>query len=102
MEKVKEDYGPFLFTPLNFGSMERKSGLTKDNKLSKILNIFISLKLGSYFIINVVYILSTGYLWVAEEECEVKVELTNPLPFELEVSNMVRHITINYLIYNSY
>lgn len=62
MEKVKEDYGPFLFTPLNFGSMERKSGSTKDSKLS--------------------------YLWVAEEECEVKVELTNPLPFELEVSNM--------------
>lgn len=31
----------------------------------------------------------SDYLWVAEEECEVKIELTNPLPFELEVSNMV-------------
>ncbi|KAK9505487.1 hypothetical protein O3M35_009531 [Rhynocoris fuscipes] len=61
LEKVKEDYGPFLFTPLNFGSMERKTS-NKDYKLN--------------------------YLWVAEEECEVKLELTNPLPFELEVSNM--------------
>ncbi|XP_073992373.1 trafficking protein particle complex subunit brun isoform X2 [Rhodnius prolixus] len=61
LEKIKEDYGPFLFTPLNFGSMERKTS-NKDYKLN--------------------------YLWVAEEECEVKIELTNPLPFELEVSNM--------------
>ncbi|KAL1123080.1 hypothetical protein AAG570_002168 [Ranatra chinensis] len=62
MEKAKEDYGPFLFSPLNFGSMERKVG-KKENR--------------------------QNFIWVAEEQCEVKMELTNPLPFELEVSNMV-------------
>lgn len=64
LEKIKEDYGPFLFTPLNFGSLERKTSSTKE-KIAKL-----------------------NYLWVAEEECEVKLELTNPLNFELEVSNM--------------
>ena len=39
MEKTKEDYGPFLFSPLNFGSMERKTG-KKENILSKLSFIF--------------------------------------------------------------
>ncbi|KAF6213902.1 hypothetical protein GE061_011627 [Apolygus lucorum] len=60
LDKIKEDYGPFLFTPFKFGSLERNT--TSKDKLN--------------------------YLWVAEEECEVKIELTNPLQFELEVSNM--------------
>lgn len=59
LEKTKEDFGPFLFTPLHFGSMERKKA---SNKLE--------------------------YLWVADEKCEVVIELSNPFPFELEVSNM--------------
>jgi len=25
IERVKEDHGPFLFTPINFGSLERKN-----------------------------------------------------------------------------
>ncbi|KAG8296970.1 hypothetical protein J6590_045812 [Homalodisca vitripennis] len=61
LEKTKENFGPFLFTPINFGSLERKS-----NKASNKID----------------------YLWVAEELCEVKLELSNPFPFELEVSNM--------------
>lgn len=58
--KTKEDFGPFLFTPFNFGSLERKTKLP--NKLD--------------------------YLWVAEEVGEVTLELSNPLSLELEVSNM--------------
>ncbi|XP_039275687.1 protein brunelleschi isoform X4 [Nilaparvata lugens] len=58
--KTKEDFGPFLFTPFNFGSLERKTKLP--NKLD--------------------------YLWVAEEMGEVTLQLTNPLSLELEVSNM--------------
>lgn len=25
IERIKEDHGPFLFTPINFGSLERKN-----------------------------------------------------------------------------
>lgn len=32
LEKTKEDYGPFVFTPIKIGSLERKAA--KDNKLS--------------------------------------------------------------------
>lgn len=37
---------------------------------------------------------SLDYLWVADELCEVKLEISNPFPFELEVSNMVRVVCI--------
>lgn len=59
--KVKEDYGPFLFTPLKFGSIEKHN--IKSNKMS--------------------------YVWVINEPCEVILELSNPLNFELEVTNIV-------------
>lgn len=36
LEKSKENFGPFIFTPINFGSMERKSNTTS-NKLGKLL-----------------------------------------------------------------
>ncbi|XP_066993209.1 protein brunelleschi [Anabrus simplex] len=61
IEKLKEDSGPFLFTPLNFGSLERKN-MTASSKMD--------------------------YLWVVGDTCEVAMELHNPLPFELNVSNM--------------
>ncbi|XP_076241389.1 trafficking protein particle complex subunit brun isoform X1 [Calliopsis andreniformis] len=60
IERVKEDHGPFLFTPINFGSLERKN-ISK----SKV-----------------------DYLWVEGDICEVSMQLINPLPFELHVSNM--------------
>lgn len=60
IERVKEDHGPFLFTPINFGSLERKN-ISK----SKV-----------------------DYLWVEGDICEVSMQLVNPLPFELHVSNM--------------
>ncbi|XP_063989770.1 protein brunelleschi [Diachasmimorpha longicaudata] len=60
IERVKEDHGPFLFTPINFGSLERR---TKSK--SKV-----------------------DYLWVEGDVCEVSLQLVNPLPFELNVSNM--------------
>ncbi|XP_011499919.1 PREDICTED: protein brunelleschi isoform X2 [Ceratosolen solmsi marchali] len=60
IERVKEDHGPFLFTPINFGSLERKT--TAKGKVD--------------------------YLWVDGDICEVSMQLVNPLPFELHVSNM--------------
>ncbi|XP_014228052.1 protein brunelleschi [Trichogramma pretiosum] len=60
IERVKEDHGPFLFTPINFGSLDRKT-ISK----SKV-----------------------DYLWVDGDICEVTMQLVNPLPFELHVSNM--------------
>ncbi|KAL6435603.1 hypothetical protein ACFW04_005506 [Cataglyphis niger] len=60
IERVKEDHGPFLFTPINFGSLERKN--TSKSKVD--------------------------YLWVEGDVCEVSMQLINPLPFELHVSNM--------------
>lgn len=59
--KVKEDFGPFLFTPLKFGSIEKNN--VKSNKME--------------------------YVWVINEPCEVVLELSNPLNFELEVTNIV-------------
>ena len=60
IERIKEDHGPFLFTPINFGSLERKI-----NSKSKV-----------------------DYLWVDGDICEVSLQLVNPLPFELPVLNM--------------
>uniref|UniRef100_A0A0C9R0S0 Bru_0 protein n=1 Tax=Fopius arisanus TaxID=64838 RepID=A0A0C9R0S0_9HYME len=60
IERIKEDHGPFLFTPINFGSLERRN-----KSKSKV-----------------------DYLWVEDDVCEVSLQLVNPLPFELSVSNM--------------
>lgn len=66
--KVKEDFGPFLFTPLKFGTMEKNN--SKSNKME--------------------------YVWVINEPCEVILELSNPLNFELEVTNIVSILIIIY------
>lgn len=39
--------------------------------------------------ILMIFFVILDYLWVADEMCEVTLELSNPFPFELEVSNMV-------------
>ncbi|KAL0871281.1 hypothetical protein ABMA27_005032 [Loxostege sticticalis] len=59
--KCKTQTGPFIFTPIHFGSLERKT--KKDEGRME-------------------------YLWVEDDICEVQMKLTNPLPFELKVSNM--------------
>ncbi|XP_022123809.2 protein brunelleschi [Pieris rapae] len=58
--KSKPQQGPFIFTPIHFGSLERTK---KDEGKME-------------------------YLWVEDDICEVQMKLTNPLPFELKVSNM--------------
>ncbi|CAG9788774.1 unnamed protein product [Diatraea saccharalis] len=58
---AKPNQGPFIFTPIHFGSLERKAN--KDEGKME-------------------------YLWVEDDICEVQMKLTNPLPFELKVSNM--------------
>ncbi|KAK0077256.1 hypothetical protein PV325_004208 [Microctonus aethiopoides] len=62
IKRIKEDHGPFLFTPINFGSLERKNTHTLKNKVD--------------------------YLWVEGDICEVSLQLINPLNFELNVSNI--------------
>ncbi|XP_050306114.1 protein brunelleschi [Anthonomus grandis grandis] len=62
IKKEKEDTGPFLFTPIHFGSLDRKTRDKADPKME--------------------------FLWVENEVCEVSLKLVNPLPFELKVSNM--------------
>lgn len=37
------------------------------------------------------------YVWVINEPCEVILELSNPLNFELEVTNIVSVLFTNYL-----
>ncbi|XP_049774968.1 protein brunelleschi [Schistocerca cancellata] len=61
IEKLKEDSGPFLFTPIHFGSLDRKS-TSSSSKMD--------------------------YLWVVGDTCEVHMEFYNLLPMELMVSNM--------------
>lgn len=58
---VKQDNGPFLFTPIHFGSLERNS-LEPKTKME--------------------------FLWVEGDLCNVSLKLLNPLPFELKVSDM--------------
>lgn len=71
IELIKEDHGPFLFTPINFGSLERK--ITSKSKMD--------------------------YLWVEGDICEVLMQLVNPLPFELHVSNM--RLLTNGIVFES-
>uniref|UniRef100_A0A182SDB6 Uncharacterized protein n=1 Tax=Anopheles maculatus TaxID=74869 RepID=A0A182SDB6_9DIPT len=59
---TKVDSGPFLFTPIHFSSLDRR-GVEKDD--SKI-----------------------AFNWVQHDVCEVSVSLMNPLPFELQVTDM--------------
>ncbi|XP_018334201.1 protein brunelleschi [Agrilus planipennis] len=61
IQVLKQDSGPFLFTPINFGSLERKSA-----KVQSKMDFF----------------------WIENDLCEVTLKLVNPLPFELKVSNM--------------
>ncbi|KAB0793804.1 hypothetical protein PPYR_13424 [Photinus pyralis] len=61
IETFKQDIGPFLFTPIKFGTLER----TSNKPQSKM-----------------------DFLWVENDVCEVTLKLVNPLPFELKVSNM--------------
>lgn len=63
IESVKQDTGPFLFTPIHFGggSLDRKQ--TNKCKLD--------------------------FLWVENELCEVVLKLINPLPFELKINSML-------------
>ncbi|XP_019758091.2 protein brunelleschi [Dendroctonus ponderosae] len=61
IEQEKEDMGPFLFTPIHFGSLDRNKN-KGDPKMD--------------------------FLWVENEACEISVKLLNPLPFELKVSDM--------------
>lgn len=39
------------------------------------------------------------YVWVINEPCEVILELSNPLNFELEVTNIVSVFFTNYYYY---
>lgn len=61
LQKIKEDIGPFLYTPISFGSLDRKSTRSQGKM---------------------------DYVWVEGDVCEVLLDLSNPLPFELKVSNM--------------
>ncbi|XP_055539117.1 protein brunelleschi [Wyeomyia smithii] len=58
---AKVDQGPFLFTPIHFSSMDRRQA-KDDSKIS--------------------------FNWVQHDVCEVNVKLTNPLPFELQVTDI--------------
>ncbi|XP_053674942.1 protein brunelleschi [Anopheles nili] len=58
----KVDSGPFLFTPIHFSSLDRR-GVEKDD--SKIT-----------------------FNWVQHDVCEVNLTLVNPLPFEMQVTDM--------------
>ncbi|KAL3284966.1 hypothetical protein HHI36_019095 [Cryptolaemus montrouzieri] len=58
---TKQESGPFLFTPIHFGSLERDSTKPKTKM---------------------------DFLWVEDDLCSVSLKLLNPLPFELKVSDM--------------
>ncbi|XP_062549215.1 protein brunelleschi [Armigeres subalbatus] len=58
---TKVDSGPFLFTPIHFSSIDRRQA-KDDSKIS--------------------------FNWIQHDVCEVNVKLTNPLPFELQVTDI--------------
>lgn len=63
IELTKIDSGPFLFTPLHFGSsLDRRTKKSDERKIQ--------------------------FDWVQHELSEVVISLTNPLPFELSVAEM--------------
>ncbi|XP_055386029.1 protein brunelleschi [Condylostylus longicornis] len=59
---TKIDSGPFLFTPIHFSSLDRRTSKKVENKIS--------------------------FFWVQNELSEVTLKLKNTLPFELTVSDM--------------
>lgn len=71
--EAKIDHGPFLFTPIHFNSLERKTCKTDESKIT--------------------------FQWVQNDMCEVTLKLTNYLPFELKVSDM--RLLTNGIVFES-
>lgn len=64
---TKMDFGPFIFTPIHFGSIDRRGrGSRRLNKNDR----------------------DCAFDWIQHDLCEVSIQLANPLPFELPVSDM--------------
>lgn len=64
---TKTDFGPFIFTPIHFGSIDRRGrGSKRANKNER----------------------NCSFDWIQHDLCEVAIQLANPLPFELPVSDM--------------
>lgn len=64
---TKTDYGPFIFTPIHFGSIDRRGrGSGRANKNER----------------------NCSFDWIQHDLCEVTIQLANPLSFELPVSDM--------------
>lgn len=64
---TKTDFGPFIFTPIHFGSIDRRgrgSGRASKNERN------------------------CAFDWIQHDLCEVTLQLANPLSFELPVSDM--------------
>ncbi|XP_065355679.1 protein brunelleschi [Calliphora vicina] len=70
---VKADSGPFLFTPLQFNSIDRRDKNKDKHKIS--------------------------FFWVQNNISEVTVRLRNPLPFELTVCDM--RLLTNGIVFKS-
>ncbi|XP_011292193.2 protein brunelleschi [Musca domestica] len=70
---AKADSGPFLFTPLQFNSMDRRDKNKDKNKIA--------------------------FFWVQNNVSEVSVRLRNPLPFDLTVSDM--RLLTNGIVFKS-
>lgn len=78
---VKVDTGPFLFTPIHFNSIDRRTK-KNDGKISKFrysLDYPLDIKLFFSFL---------AFQWVQNELCDVSITLKNPLPYELKISDM--------------
>ena len=59
---LKVDSGPFLFTPIHFSSIDRRTTPKNHSKVN--------------------------FVWLQYDACEVHLKLTNPLPFDLQVTDI--------------
>lgn len=88
---VKADSGPFLFTPLQFNSIDRRDKNKDKHKICKFWTW--NLKMFN------LYLFFTAFFWVQNNISEVTVRLRNPLPFELTVCDM--RLLTNGIVFKS-
>lgn len=78
----KVDNGPFLFTPIHFGSIDRRTK-KNDGKISKFAPFFIQPPNS-----NRPFCPLSAFQWIENDMCEVSITLKNPLPYDLQLSDM--------------
>ena len=76
--------GPFLFTPIQFGSFRKQ--ITRKNQVEMGMLYYVLFYFHSC--LTEFFLLISDFQWVEGDQCEVLVQVINPSCYELRITNM--------------